>query len=80
MRYPISCFVLIFPSFRSWLIAETSIWPNNKAEHTKKHLRQLGHLTAKTRRFPSPPHGGFGFIRIALFFIPILLNINHVKI
>jgi hypothetical protein len=25
-------------------------------------FRQLGHLIDKTRRFLSPPHGGFGFV------------------
>mgnify|MGYP007056089001 CR=1 FL=1 len=30
-------------------------------------LRQLGHLNYKTRRFPSPSHGGFSFIGTKIF-------------
>jgi hypothetical protein len=35
-------------------------------------LRQLGHLSLKTRRFPPPSHGGFGFIGIKFFEIVFL--------
>jgi hypothetical protein len=35
-----------------------------KPNQPKFFLRQLGHLKlfSETRRFPSPSHGGFGFI------------------
>jgi len=49
-------------------------------EHTKGHfLRQLGHLSMKTRRFPSPFRKGFGFIGRVIgnsFFYCLPGNVN----
>jgi hypothetical protein len=41
-----------------------------KAEHAFSILRQLGRLESKTRRFPTPPLSGIGFIGT----IPILIK------
>jgi hypothetical protein len=53
-----------FLNFSNTLIISPLLLTNNKKDRTYQRLilRQLGHLTSKTRRFLSPSLGGFGFI------------------